>query len=219
MSMARELIKSLELIAATARTGLAFSPNPYDLRRYQTIIDALEYIYVLLAGDDQNLSIVFSSLKKVPVELGDREYVTPKVAVAVVVFNQEGRVLLVKRNEGFWALPGGYADVSLDPIENAVKEVNEETGLDVRVETLIGIYDSNISGFPTIGRQVYALVFYAALDGGDIEPDPVETKGAAFFSLAALPPLLPVTLAQIEQGRCLRNGERLDPIVDHKFPF
>ena len=107
----------------------------------------------------------------------NKEYVTPKVAVATVVFNPEGEVLLVKRKEGFWALPGGYADVSLDPIENAEKEVKEETGLEVRVERLIGIYDSNISKFPTIGRQVYALVFYATLGGGDITPDPVETNG------------------------------------------
>ena len=215
MSMAQELTKLLEVIVATARTGMAFSPHPYDLRRYQTILEVLEKIFVLLTGDDENLSVLLSSLHLAPIEVGNKEYVTPKVAVVAVVFNQRGEVLLVKRNEGFWALPGGYADVSLDPIENAEKEVKEETGIDVKVESLIGIYDSNISEFPTIGRQVYALVFYAMLIGGNIIPDPIETNGASFFSLNDLPPLFPATLDQIGRARRSWNGEKVEPMIDH----
>jgi len=154
-------------------------------------------------------------LEKIPTEPGSQEYITPKVAVATVTFNQNNEILLIKRTEGFWALPGGYADISFDPIQNAEKEAREETGLEVKVRTLIGIYDSNINKFPSIGRQVYALLFYAELLGGELRPDVVETRGAGFFSMSNLPVVHPVTILQIKYGLRIHNGELLPPIIEH----
>ena len=64
--------------------------------------------------------------------------------VAAVVFVTEGeRVLMVKRGvdpqRGKWALPAGYIDYGEDPREAAAREVEEETGLKVRITRLIDV--------------------------------------------------------------------------------
>ena len=69
---------------------------------------------------------------------------TPKLVVDVVVTDGEGRVLLIQRANdpygGSWALPGGFVDVG-ETVENAaVREAKEETGLDVEVLRLVGVY-------------------------------------------------------------------------------
>jgi 8-oxo-dGTP diphosphatase len=66
----------------------------------------------------------------------------PKVA-AVVLITEGGRVLMVKRGVdpqmGKWALPAGYIDYGEDPREAATREVEEETGLVVRITRLIDV--------------------------------------------------------------------------------
>lgn len=211
---AESFYKILETIDARARTGLAFSNHPFDIHRYEEILNALQNMYKLLEKDGV-LPEIISFLKQTKVETGDQEYVTPKVAVATTVFNDQDQVLLVKRMDGIWTLPGGYADIPFDPIENAKKEVREETGLDIAITSLIGVYDSNINKFPSIGRQVYLLVFLGSLQGGALIANPTETMGATFHNLRSLPEILPVTLSQIEYGYRMYKGEILPTIVEH----
>jgi ADP-ribose pyrophosphatase YjhB (NUDIX family) len=207
--------KILETIAARAKTGLAFPNHPYDILRYEEILKALDDMYQLLAKDGV-LSDIISSLKQTKVEIGSQEYVTPKVAVATAVFNKLDEVLLVKRMDGIWALPGGYADIPFDPIENAKKEVREETGLDVTINSIIGVYDSNINNFPSIGRQVYLLVFLGNLQGGTLIANRTEIQDATFYNLRSLPEIWPITLSQIEYGYRMYKGEILPTIVEQK---
>jgi len=210
---AKDFYKILETIAAKAKTGLSFSNNPYDIIRYEEILKALDDMYALLSKNGI-LSNIFSFLKETRFDVGDQEYVTPKVAVATIVFNDQDDVLLVKRLDGVWALPGGYADIPFDPIENAKKEVKEETGLDIGITSLMGVYDTNVNKFPSIGRQVYLLVFFGSLVGGKLIANEVETKGAAFFNLQSLPEVLPVTMSQIQYGHRMHKGEKLPVIVE-----
>lgn len=68
----------------------------------------------------------------------------PALAVDAVVIRKSGSVVLIKRRkppyEGYWALPGGFVEYG-ETVENAVKrEVKEETGLDVEIKGLIGVY-------------------------------------------------------------------------------
>jgi ADP-ribose pyrophosphatase YjhB (NUDIX family) len=63
------------------------------------------------------------------------------VAASAVITNQQGRILLVRRTDsGNWALPGGAMDLGESIADCAVREVREETGLEVEVTGLIGIY-------------------------------------------------------------------------------
>lgn len=68
---------------------------------------------------------------------------TPKIVVDVVVPSEDG-VILIRRGtepyEGMWALPGGFVEVG-ETVENAaVREVKEETNLDIELERLVGVY-------------------------------------------------------------------------------
>ena len=67
-------------------------------------------------------------------------YQTPKVDTRAAVF-VDGKILLVHENNGTWALPGGWCDVDQSIASNTVKEVKEETGLNVFVEKLIAVQD------------------------------------------------------------------------------
>ena len=74
-------------------------------------------------------------------------YVTPKSAIGAVVYDDQRRILLVQRaDSGVWLYPTGWADVGYSPAEVAVKEVLEETGLEVRVDGVIGVFSRHFVG-------------------------------------------------------------------------
>jgi NUDIX domain len=62
-------------------------------------------------------------------------------AASAVVVDQAGRILLHRRNDNsLWSIPGGAMEVGERIADTAVREVKEETGLDVQPEALVGIY-------------------------------------------------------------------------------
>ena len=60
---------------------------------------------------------------------------------AAIIFDDAGRLLLQRRQDnGLWGLPGGAMDVGEKIADTVVREVREETGYDVEVVRLIGVY-------------------------------------------------------------------------------
>ena len=111
-------------------------------------------------------------------------YAGPKVAVGVMI-TQGGRLLLSRRaidpGKGRWSFPSGYVDLGESPASAAVREVKEETGYDVRLSGLVGVY-ANPS------RPVVLVVYTGEVIGGTLgDCDEVEETG--LFLESALPPL------------------------------
>ena len=52
-------------------------------------------------------------------------------------------MLLVQESDGLWSIPGGWCEVNLSVKENVIKEIKEEASIDITVERLIAIHDSN----------------------------------------------------------------------------
>jgi 8-oxo-dGTP pyrophosphatase MutT (NUDIX family) len=111
-------------------------------------------------------------------------------AVTIVVFDDQGRVLLVQHTEGgTWLLPGGSIEPGERPADTAVREIWEETGLRVTLSHVIGIFGG--PEFHTVysnGDEVsyVTTVFEAQMVGGEPQPDGQETLDLAYFSPAEL---------------------------------
>lgn len=72
-----------------------------------------------------------------------RGYATPKTDVRAFIL-RNNRILMVKEAaDGLWSLPGGWADVGDTPSKVVRREVEEETGLKVRVTKLLGVWDQS----------------------------------------------------------------------------
>lgn len=64
------------------------------------------------------------------------------VAVGGIVENEQGEILLVKTQHGGWVYPGGQVEVGENLIDALVREVKEESGIDIEVGHLIGTYSN-----------------------------------------------------------------------------
>lgn len=110
----------------------------------------------------------------------------PVAADALIV--NEGKIVLVKRGrepfEGKWALPGGFVDEGESVEEACVREAKEETGLDVRVKELVGVF-SKPERDP---RGTVGVAFLCELVGGELIGGD-DAREAKWFSLDSLPEL------------------------------
>ena len=93
--------------------------------------------------------------------------------VAAVIFDDERRILILKRTRGpYWGLPGGRQDAGESAPECCVRETREETGLDVRVTRLVGLYTSagSICAYPDGNvHQSYIALFECEITGGELQ--------------------------------------------------
>lgn len=192
-----ELLALLDELRMMARTGLNYADDPYDRRRYDRMLELVSEYY----GEalDEPPASVRESLAD---ELGE---VTPKVASLAAVFDDDGRILLMKRADtGRWCLPGGKLDAAETPEEGAVREVREETGLDVEVDDLVDTY-ARRPGEDT-PYHVVALAYACERVGGDLEPSH-EADALRYWELDAVPEWTADHRGIAEDARThLRNG-------------
>jgi 8-oxo-dGTP diphosphatase len=119
-------------------------------------------------------------------ECGWIYYKNPIPAVACVVKNEQGELLLVKRKfepkPNMWALPSGYIEIWQDPKDAAVEELFEETGLKGIIIHFIDYY----SGSSPIYEKILSIGFRLDIIGGELQAgdDALEAK---FFKLDELP--------------------------------
>jgi ADP-ribose pyrophosphatase YjhB (NUDIX family) len=91
-------------------------------------------------------------------------------AVAAVVENSDHEVLMIQRTDNdLWALPGGAQDIGESVIEAVQREVTEETGIEIEVTGLSGIYSDPrhvIAYDDGEVRQEFSICFLAKMTGG-----------------------------------------------------
>ena len=94
-------------------------------------------------------------------------------SVVAIVQDDQGRILLIhKTDNNKWALPGGGHDIGESITETVVREVKEETGYEVEVETLTGTYTNpnHVMAYDDGEvRQQFSLAFLARLVGGEMQ--------------------------------------------------
>lgn len=107
--------------------------------------------------------------------------------VASVVIVQDGQVLLQLKRFGVWSLPGGLVEENESVAQAAVREGQEETGLALCLERLIGVYSR--------GDDLHTVVFAARPVGGSLQIDEDEVWELRYFDPDALPDTLPSEMA------------------------
>lgn len=106
----------------------------------------------------------------------------PLIGANVVVMDQ-GRVLLTKREDfEVWCVPGGHADPGEAPAATARREAREETGLDVELAQMVGIY-TRIMG----ETAMHVVTFAARPVAGALSPQVGEVIDIGYFAPDALP--------------------------------
>jgi ADP-ribose pyrophosphatase YjhB (NUDIX family) len=210
-----DLLRWSEALAGIARTGLAFTESLYERERFQEVLHVAADIRAAAAGDTGE-EVEASPLVQewmTQVGAGVAGYVTPKVAVGAVVGNDAGELLLVQRaDNGVWLYPTGWADVGYSASEVAVKEVFEETGMEVEPVRLIAVLDGLRLGFTKV--PLYSLVFHCRVVGGELRRHPLECIDVGWFAEGSLPtPLAGATRWSVPAFQAIR-GETVDVVFD-----
>jgi ADP-ribose pyrophosphatase YjhB (NUDIX family) len=181
---ASDLLRWSETLSGIARTGLGFTQSLYEKERFEEVLKVAADIRAA-AIEEAESDVMFEEWLS-SVGEGVPGYVTPKVAVAAVVGNDRGEILLTQRaDSGWWLYPVGWADVGYSPSEIAIKEVLEETGIECEVVSLIAVLDGLRLGFARV--PMYSLVFHCKMLGGELTGHPLETSAVGFFPRDALP--------------------------------
>jgi 8-oxo-dGTP pyrophosphatase MutT (NUDIX family) len=106
-------------------------------------------------------------------------------AASAVVPDQAGRILLIERTDnGLWTIPGGGMEVGETIAQTAVREVEEETGLRVTVDRLVGIYTNPrhvIAYSDGEVRQQFSVCFACSITGGQLATSS-ESGQVGFFA-------------------------------------
>jgi ADP-ribose pyrophosphatase YjhB (NUDIX family) len=113
------------------------------------------------ASDDHHGAPLYCS------SCGRRIYLDPKTAVATVI-DYQGRIILLKRAQrdiahGKWILPGGHVDRGELVPRAATREAREETGLEISINGLLGVYSYE-------GNPIVLIVYWAQASGGELLP-------------------------------------------------
>jgi ADP-ribose pyrophosphatase YjhB (NUDIX family) len=126
-------------------------------------------------------------------------------AVRAVIYDQEGKVLLIRRSDnGKWALPAGAQELGESIYDCMQREVKEETGLDVIEAEPISLYtDPKYDYVTAYGKkyQSFAVVFHVKKWKGSLLTKTSESTDAHFFAPDNLPELSPLYMETLEDVR------------------
>jgi 8-oxo-dGTP pyrophosphatase MutT (NUDIX family) len=128
---------------------------------------------------------------------------------AAIITDEHGRVLMQRRRDsGNWALPGGTMDIGETLQQCVIREVKEETGLDIEVVSLLGIYTDPahvIAYSDGEVRQEFTVTYIGRAVGGTIavsdESTEVRYIDSADFDHIPIHPTVRLRLHHHAQGR------------------
>ncbi|WOX10290.1 NUDIX hydrolase [Streptomyces sp. N50] len=194
----REFFLLAEELRSIGELGAMLAAKTEDRVRFQRVLALAE---VLATG----------KLRKpveAPASVVDQWFhASPLLSADCVAFDESGRILLIQRNDnGLWALPGGLVDVGESPAIAAVREAQEEVGLQAEVLSLVGLYDSRLVGTDT-PFQVIHLVYECVASGDSELRTSEEVDDFGWFSPGELPQISPGHEDRIRDAFLVRAGK------------
>ncbi|MCM1285929.1 MAG: NUDIX domain-containing protein [Acetobacter sp.] len=141
-------------------------------------------------------------IKKVRKKIGHEELILNYAGC--IIFDEQGRLLLQKRSDcNQWGILGGMVEYGESVAEAAIREIKEESGLDVKITSLFGVYSKYYAEY-TNGDKAQPIVhlFKAEIIGGELIERNNETLELKFFDLNDVPSLF-----------CKQHQDMLDDII------
>jgi mutator protein MutT len=130
-------------------------------------------------------------MKKLQAAMGDELVIGS--GVGAVIRNERGDVLITRRSDdGTWDIPAGSVEPGETPAESIRREVHEETGLDVRVAAVAGVFGGKAfrHTYPNGDRvEAFSVIFDCEVVGGTLQSRDGEVTEFRYVAPAALPPL------------------------------
>ena len=194
-----DFAKYLQRMIALTDTGLTFTKDPFDRERYEDLRGLLSEM--LNQVSDLDADEVAELLKPTSA------YATPLMDVRAWIVEDEKICLVRGQGENDWALPGGFGEVGYSPTENILKEIEEETGFEAKVERLLAVFDTD--RFQLQSKQYAKFVFECKLLAGQFQENQ-EIADLQFFAIDQLPNLSEkrITKEQIEILWQVYQGKR-----------
>ncbi len=156
-----------------SKVGLMYSKDPYAIENYTELES--------LSREMLNAHLVDFTITK---NVFERDtYPTPSSSVRVLVFNEKNEILMVKEQDGGWAVPGGWCEINLSLKENARKEVKEEANVDIEIDRLLAIHLRKL-----VTCNEYVHYYSAKALSHDLKPNH-ETMDVRYFNVNELPTL------------------------------
>ncbi len=184
MSIEQRLQLWADELRAIANEGLHWAPeSPYDTHRYQRVLRIAAELFA--TQDSRPIEDIERAFHE------DLGHIAPYPVADAAVFDREGRILLIRRKDnGLWAMPGGALEVGETAAEGACREAWEETGLRVEPIGLLGVYDSRFWDARS-PYHLYQLVFLCRPQADGQQPQVTdETLDVGWFTeheVGALP--------------------------------
>ncbi|MCC3356098.1 NUDIX hydrolase [Bacillus sp. REN16] len=205
--MSLKWLEWAQQIQAISQSGLAYSKDVYDIERFKELRELSAEI--VTEYSNKNLDEV----KRI--FINEEGYQTPKVDVRAVVFKEDKILMVKEKSDNRWTLPGGWADIGISPSQNAVKEVEEESGYIVKPKRVLAVLDRNMHPHTPNIYHSYKLFIECELIGGAPKTS-VETSDVGFFSRDSLPTLSieRITEAQLQWAFDCRKKENIEVLFD-----
>lgn len=164
-------LQFLEVIKGIAQNGIYYSKNEYDLVRYQKLLELVNHQYAdILDIDYAKIREIFQKEQGIS---------SPKVGINAAIF-KEGKLLITQRvDDQLWELPGGWAELNESPREVIVREIAEETSIDINPLEIIEVLTRKPGDY-SLTYTSYHIVIRAEIIKGEFKSS-TETKAMRFI--------------------------------------
>jgi 8-oxo-dGTP pyrophosphatase MutT (NUDIX family) len=165
----------LDEVRAIASTGLHYSTNPFDRERYERLLELAAQEYA------ERSSLTPADVRaRFDNHIG---YVSASVGADAAIFDDDDQILLVRRvDDGRWGLIAGWVDPNERPEATVVREIQEEVGLQARIDGLVGVFFRPAS-FDGLPHGTVSIVYLCSVIGGTVRTQPHEVHEAVYRAI------------------------------------
>jgi 8-oxo-dGTP pyrophosphatase MutT (NUDIX family) len=201
-------------LRAIASMGLRWTKDGYDRERYQQLLHASARLVAVI--EDSPVEAIYTQYSD------NLAHFSPILCVEAAVFRDDKILLIQRRDDQKWAMPGGLAEVGESPAQAAERELWEEAGVHGRAAQLLGIYDTRF--WPAASRMQLCIAQFL-IDSNELpglhtasgQASPLaESLDVGFFAEDQLPKLHVGFERRIPMAYKLWRGEVKAPFFDHE---